>query len=388
MREDGKTLTVIAVEPLRGGAIPAPSPGPSEAPSSQTAATTPPGNGLPQYLYVDPAGLWRRSPFLVAQAIEQNLDALLRVGPLEIVLADPEPRILLASSSDPARVRASLAAVSKASAPADSIFENRWQTRRDIEQAMGAAEVRMLIRISVQQEIVRMRQYTERLEAWAASLHEDRPGILYLCNDGFDSDPTETYRGSLRDAGDLASRGDRAGRELPNNMSAFTAQLFGEFAQSLAPLEERMTLALAGRGLRIVAIAPGSLMALSSVIDVERQGGLDAAPLARGDEPYFARPHEPLGVLADASGGEVVTTPQRLGTAVGRLAGAYLVSFRSALPPDGKAHTLEVTSARADLKIRAQRLLTRQSPESIAAARAIRGLAVTPPPEAWPSPRP
>lgn len=223
-----------------------------------------------------------------------------------------------------------------------------------------------------------MRQYTERLEAWAASLYEERPAVLYLCSDGFDSDPTETYRWSLRDADDRAARGDQAGRELPNDVDAFTAQLFGEFAQSLVPLEERMTLALAGRGLRVVAIAPGSLVSLSSVVDVERQGGLDAAPLARGNEPYFARPQEPLGHLADATGGEVVTTPQRLGAAVGRLAGAYLVSFRSALPPDGKAHTLEVTSPRADLKIQAQRLLTLQSPQVIAAARAIRGLAVDP----------
>lgn len=155
VREDGRPLTVIAVEPLRGGTVErAPSPGPPEATPSRPAAPTPPGNGLPQYLYVDPAGLWRRSPFFVAQAIERNLDALLRVGPLEVVLADPEPRILLLSSSDPARVRASLATISKASAPDHSIFENRWQTRRDIEQAMGAAEVKMIIRMSVQQEIL------------------------------------------------------------------------------------------------------------------------------------------------------------------------------------------------------------------------------------------
>jgi hypothetical protein len=153
-------------------------------------------------------------------------------------------------------------------------------------------------------------------------------------------------------------------------------ELLFDFGQALAPFEERVSLALAGHDLRVVAIAPSSVSALSTGIDVEQ---VRTSSHAIGVEtPYLMRPQEPLRRLADATGGEVVVTPQRLAAAVDRLAGGFLVTFRSALPPDGKAHTLEVASARGDWKIQAQRVLTRPTPESTAASRAIRSLAGRP----------
>jgi hypothetical protein len=295
------------------------------------------------------------------------------VGPLEIVVTDPEPHVLLPRTGDPARIRAALARVTSAGggANANSLVEKRKETRRELERSVPA-EWRSLMRDAIREEILLLDLYLERLTAWASSLPEERPGVFYLCSDGFDSDPSEMYR-ALLNRGPDASRGpDTSTEGPPRDSDREAAELFLDFGQAFASLDDRVSLALAGRDLRVVAIAPSSVAALTRGIDVEQ---VRTSSHAIGvDTPYVMRPQEPLRRLADATGGEVVTTPQRLAAAIDRVAGSYLVSFRSTLPPDGKAHTLEVVSAGGDLRIVAQRILTRPSPPSTASARAIRNL--------------
>src|SRR5262249_58562293 len=76
------------------------------------AAAPPPAsaapNRIPQYLYVDTTSLQQRSVPRIAGTVEKDLDAMLANGPLEIVVADPEPKVLLASTSNEAAIRSAL----------------------------------------------------------------------------------------------------------------------------------------------------------------------------------------------------------------------------------------------------------------------------------------
>jgi hypothetical protein len=90
---------------------------------------------------------------------------------------------------------------------------------------------------------------------------------------------------------------------------------------------------------------------------------------------YFARPIEPLHLIAAATGGEVVSTETKLAERVGSLGGLYLVTFRTTAPPDGTAHELSVAGADPSIKISAPRYLAAGTLSSAAAAKTTTALA-------------
>ena len=64
---------------------------------------------IPQYLYLDTTSVKVRTVPRIVEAVAASLDGILANGPLEIVVADPEPTVALASSSNREQVREALA---------------------------------------------------------------------------------------------------------------------------------------------------------------------------------------------------------------------------------------------------------------------------------------
>jgi hypothetical protein len=188
--------------------------------------------------------------------------------------------------------------------------------------------------------------------------------VVYLCSDGFDHDLTEVYREMLLSTHD--------GEDAQAAM-----QLQHEFGREAAQVTARAADILAGRGATAVVLALGTSDAdfATSAANVHKlssvaiQRPLDSLPLF-----YFKRPNEPLLVVADRTGGQVVSTPDKLPQAIDTVGGAFVVTFRSQAPADGQTHPLEIASAGGDFRVRAPRAVLAAPPQAAAAGSAVRAL--------------
>jgi hypothetical protein len=364
--ENGRPAEVLDVEPVRAAAAArAPAAPPPERPASGLDGP----KGTLQYLYIDTATINRRSMKLITDVVGGHLDAILAVGPLEIVLADAAPAVYLASTSDAAAVRRALDDLAANVAGKQRLLDLRKDALEEIRNAelssksVAASNTRAHVRAATEHEIALLRISFDRLEAWAAARPDARPGILYYANDGFDMDPIETYRNALgsRDEG------------LRNEVLQLATEYGGEVSKLLARVEGT----LAGKGLTTVPLVLGGTTAefASSASNMGLRGGaamrqvIDSAPIF-----FYTRPTEPLGLVAGATGGEVVSTSTRFGAVLDRIGSAWVVTFRVGAVPDGRPHPLVVQAARNGVVLRTTRYLLTGSPRAASLERAIRVL--------------
>ena len=370
--EDGKPVEVIAIEPARRSAAAASA---ADAPKAAPSAFEAPPPAVPQYLYLDTTSVRKRTVPRIASAVDASLDAILANGPLEIVVADPEPTVVLASTSDRERVRAALAKLPTTAVGKDHIYDARQETvsrmievQYDQTQRPQSGTYRGDIRSAIRQEIALISVTTSRLDAWAATLPYDRAAVVYLCSDGFDNDLTEVYREMLLSTHD--SEDAQAAMQLQN-----------EFGREAAQVTAKAADVLAGRGATAVVLALGTSDAdyANSAANVRKMSALaKTRPLDSAPVFYFKRPNEPLLIVADRTGGQVVSTPDKLPQAIDTVGGAFLVTFRSQAPADGATHPLEVASAAGDLRVRAPRAVLTAPPQAVAAGAAVRVLSAPP----------
>ena len=313
---------------------------------------------MPQILYLDASLLQKQSVKKVCEMTAKNLDALLARGPLEIVLADPEPKTVLPGTADPAAVRAALASLAKTARGRDRVLEVRadfipganslTSKGRDLD----ALEKRMHARAAIQEEVHLVRQSLERLEKWVGLRTDRRPAVLYLASDGFDLVLTDFYRNYL----------DGADGE----------QLKMEFVPQIPNMVARTESALANQGLMTVPLAIGGAEAFlgnSPSIVGKRPISDLRNPISDAPTFLFVRPLDPLREIAGATGGEVVTRADHFALALDRLASAVAITYRMNRPPDGRVHKLEVRTTRPGVALRAARSVL-DAPELAASAQA------------------
>ena len=363
--DNGHPLEVIAIERVRR--TPAPDAvhvTPSEVPGAPPSPST-----LRQYLYLDTATLNFRTIPLLTKAFTSQLDGFLAIGPLEIVGADPEPRVLLASTTDAERIRETLRALPTTLPGKERLLQIRRDSLQGVREAQdrtksaAAGSVRAHLRMAVTEEITLLRHSLERLETWAAARSDSTAGILYYANDGFDADPVEMYRNSI------SSQDPEMRRDVET--------LAMEYGREVPRLLAGTQTVLAGKGLTTVPLVLGSTTAeyAGNAANFSVRG---AAALRRPTDSapvfFYMRPLEPLGWVADATGGQVVSATSQLPKMLDSIANAYLVSFRVRDLPDGRPHAFAITAARKDLKVRATRHLLSGQPSAISRQRALRVL--------------
>ena len=169
--EDGVPVRVLGVDPARPPALEAPPPvsvarvAESAAPS--TSAPTSPG--IPQHLYVDTTLLEGNSVARLTATFTKSLGSVVANGPLEIVVADPQPRQFLQSTRDEQTIRKALADLAKKVSGKQGLAalrrENIDHMRNDL-----CPNLEMTTRNAAQQELRIVQDSLERLVRWAASL--------------------------------------------------------------------------------------------------------------------------------------------------------------------------------------------------------------------------
>lgn len=318
---------------------------------------------VPQILYLDASLLQKQSVKKVCEMTAKNLDPLLSRGPLEIVLADPEPQTVLPSTADPGPIRGALASLAKSAYGRNRLLDVRADfipasaSLKNTGGDLDANMRRIHARISMQEEIHLIRQSLERLGKWAGLRADRSPAVLYLANDGFDLVLSDFYRNYLN-----GTDGE---------------QIRMEFASQIPSMVATTQNLLANQGLMTIPLAIGGSEAFfaNSASEVGKRPLSELRnPVSDAPTFLFARPLDSLRQIADATGGEVVTREDHFVLALDRLSNAVAITYRMERPPDGKVHKLEVRARREGVVLRTAHSVVAGTSEAAAAARSIEAL--------------
>lgn len=377
--EDGIPAQVIGVDPIRPvpKTMQPPSPaGPGTVPSPPPEARPAgPIQTLPQFLYVDTALMHKTSVKHVAEAVEKNLDAILSRGSLEIVVADPDPKVFMARTSDAAEIRRKLEELSRKVSGRERMLDIRRDLNPRVDpngyaaggQAAGTTG-QARARAGMREEIVLVGQTLERLDRWAAANASGHPAIVYLAEDGFDANPGDFWANLLQGNGSMEqmAQGNLIRNELAGEIPKLVAQSSKTLAES---------------GFTAVMLALGRLdgTLAEDASSGKRSGGQLRRPYDAPPTYTYVRPLEPLRLVADQTGGEVVTSAEALAPALDRLAAAVAITYRMDRPADGKPHKLEVRSRVSGVTLRAARSVVAGTSRMAAASRAVEALSAAAP---------
>ncbi len=366
--EDGEPMVILGVDYPPPPRIPAAAGTPeAQAPAEVDTA---PQERWRFLVYVDLPLTRKRSLRRAVKALDAQVDELVELGPVEVVTADPRPRMVLPFSSDPGRIREALGELAEGAGGHELVrirrdflrrMDMRW--RRD-EAGTGAdTEVVVnLIRDAIGQEYLILRRRLLTLAQWIASYGHVPASAVILVSDGFDVSLTDFYVAAT-------------------SRPAVEARLIQEFNRyRMEPELAVLAREIAAHGWTSVALALGGTPldaadASLAFYDRFRAIGESSELIATGGSPPVStleRPVEALKVVAAETGGEVLTTAKTAGAALGRIAGRMRLSYQASRPSDGRMHRVEVRLRRKGLKLLAPRQVRSPTPGQVAGARARR----------------
>lgn len=277
-------------------------------------ATTPP-KPWRVVVYVDRLLTGTRTLKGAAGALAENASRLASLGPVEVVVAEPEPRLALAATRDAAAIDDALSRLWLNGEGRDELRVLRGQPAEEAEDAFLA-------------EIELVRRQSERLTEWLASDREPGPRALFLISDGFDVNPAAGY-GSLEDP---------AGESLEAVASGMAQTLAG-LGWNVFPMPlGKSTLPDLGR-LRTVS---NERLPLGVSIPLKRRKRSGETRVPEPVLPLLRNPMEPLEWMASASGGELLTDARDVGPVLVRLSTRWHLTYEAADEPDGRPRHVEI----------------------------------------------
>lgn len=365
--EDGQEKPVIGVEYLKLE-VPATKvalPAPVVADSSVPAPAAPVRSTASDWqivVYFDcylSSETNRRS---AAQSIEKQLDDLTQLGTVEIVVADPDPALLLQATRDGAAIRAALHEVTTKHSRPNRLLRHRRRfiDERELSAGQGDARVVAFLRPYIAEEIQMMNRFRWGLNDWMSHYPRHTPRALMLISDGFELDPGVFYSQSI---------GSNASPQL-------LIQVQREAAEYNLDRENEKTAELLASGGWITISTPGGFGAAGEWIDDASRSGVgrtrDLIRLGSAQtKPTFLINHnrQPLEHYADATGGAVLANASKLHDAVASLAQRVKITYQVARPPDGRVRKVEVKARRANLRVRTSQWASSTTAEEVASAR-------------------
>lgn len=123
-----------------------------------------------------------------AKALSREAERLTRLGPTEIVIADPMPRMYLDGSRDPAKVREALLDVPDAALSTGELQWHRQRYASAERDEEAAATSRALY-----DELKILTDHRTELARWSTRIRPPGPRLLILVQNGYDSNPRAFY---------------------------------------------------------------------------------------------------------------------------------------------------------------------------------------------------
>ncbi len=370
--EDGTPMVVLGVD----------YPPPPDIPRSMVGTLEPAAPALPAggeaatprqdrwrfLVYVDQLLTRRRSLRRVVKTLAGQADDLVALGPVEVVVADPRPRVILPFSRDAGGVREALASLEERAGGHELVrirreflrhMDLRWQRS---ESGGDTAAVLNLVRGSISQEYVVLRQRLLTLAQWIAAYGHVPASAAILVSDGFDLSLTDFYV--------AATSRPEIEMELSQELNRYRVDpLIEELAREIAA--HGWTSVMMALGGSPLDAADASLASYDRFRSIAESSDLRAAA---GAPPVstLERPVEPLKLVAEETGGVVTTARRTARAALERIGERMRLSYQATRPSDGRMHLIEVRLRRRDLKLLAPRRVRSPTPGQIAGARARR----------------
>ena len=330
-------------------------------PVVEVAPSTPPWRVV---IYVDRVLTGSRTLRGATGALAERVRDLVALGPVDVIVAEPEPRVVLEGARNPAVVDDVLSRLWFTGEGRDDLRVTRQRFLDQIAAGPEAGDPVELMVESLEAEESLARNQQDRLAEWLLRQPQDAgPRVLFLVSDGFDVNPAAFYR---------------------SRVAAATA--LGETSSTLekTALETARTAAFLGWTVIPLPVGDPGLPDLRGGVrprsDEKVPIGV-TVPLGRRPKkeeskrpvlPNLTNPTEPLGWLAEATGGSLLVQPQSVAGAVGLLRSRVWLTYETPRAADGRPHAVEVAAARPEVAVRARRWDGSGLPEMVAAARALR----------------
>lgn len=307
-----------------------------------------------------------------AGALAAQAPALVALGTVEVVVAEPEPRVVLAPTRDVRLVDEALSRLLLQGEGRDDLRLLRQRFADSVgaptsapAPTPGAPEIADAAEESMAAEVRLVSRQQDALVGWLAPKEQEdkvRPQALFVVSDGFDLDPRAFYINKV-DAASRARLEASLTRDALDAAALETARTVTELGWTAIALpvgDERLP--------AIGRLRTGGIPGMPSV--TVRPGRSQPAP-PPPPPPVLVAPREPLVRMAEASGGDVLSGGAEVTRAVARLRSRLWLRFEAPAPP--AAVRLEVRAADAGLKVKARRWEGPANPAGVSAWRA-RGL--------------
>ncbi len=332
-----------------------------------------------------------------AYALARQAEVLTQLGPVKILLAGEEISTALPATREPQALAQALEWLRLREAPEGGQLELRRAVVRELElerpdgdedeadrrlEALGEAAREA---IALEAELIRAQRL--RLLSWLAEEETEGPRLLVLVSGGFDEDPAVFYRSLL--AGSFraeATRGLSSPEIRPSlEETARALSIYGWITLAFAPDESYVELVAREEGEpeqegkdRVETTVEGGQLVDKTTVGLdprkllkkrrEREGAAAAGPKAA-----LLTPLAPLGTMAAATGGEVLTELEALSSALERLPRRLRLRFSWPEVADPSEVRVE-WKGRGQARVRARRWVSPFTPEAVAAVRAGRFL--------------
>jgi hypothetical protein len=357
--EEGVERRVIGVEYLQPEAVTVSAPVTAAPAVASVAAPRPEEWEI--VLYFETQLSSGSSRKYVANALTKQIDQLVRLGRVDVILADPSPAPLVRGSRDPEAIRQALRRVM---AIEGTNWLNRYRREYYNMVMMTASPVGGIsmpasaVRPYIDDELQLIARFRTNLALWLGSYSRHVPRALFVASDGFDLDPVEFYAAALAPAEQVF-------------LSSYVQQ------SQLGPSMDWLGQALAAGGWTTMGVPGwidmGTWLDDTSVSGVGRAHAFvaDTADVRSGTKSLVYRPLDPLHAMAEATGGDVVPNASRLARAIAGLGNRVKLTYQVGRPPDGKARKIEVRARRAGWKVRAMQWASSSTLEEMATKRAL-----------------
>lgn len=327
-------------------------------------------------IYVDRILAGTRSVRGAAGLLAAQARELTALGPVEVVVAEPEPRSILPPTRDPLALDEALSRLLLTGEGRDDL---RVLRQRFLEE-VGAPtdrpeELADHLNEAVTAEARLVGRQQDLLLEWLADFRgQEGPRALFLISEGFDLDPRAPYLAAVHPekTGDEARRSalgaelSDPGLEERNRELARTAAALGWAVLPMPVGSERLP------ELRLFRPSSTPELPIGVVVTPGRKKE-EAPPVST--LPELVAPRAPLTTLAEETGGEILTTPSAVSSAISRLRSRIWLRYEEPAAFSEELRPIEVRVASADRTIFGK-WNGPAVPETVAARRALRLLAM------------
>ena len=372
--EDGKPMKVLGLDYPPRPAARRPAVSPLDPAALEAAAAPTAARERWRFLvYFDMPLTQRRTLRRGTEALLAQVRELVALGPVEVVVADPVPRVMLPFTRDAEELRQALAEVRRLPNDPEVVRIRRgFLTQMDwrfhgAEPGPGETEqVFNLIRSSVRREFLFLDRRVRTLARWIAAYGHAPASAVLLVSDGYDLTPADFYiRSTAMQAAEL-----QLNQELVHyRLDALTESLAREIA---AHGWTSLSLALGASGSDAVDASMAYRDRFRSIGEAS-DFGYDASAIAPSS--VLERPTEALQLVASQTGGEVMTARDTAARALDRIGERLRLTYQAERPSDGRVHGVEVRLRGEGLQLLAPRQVRSPTPDQVAESRSQRLLA-------------